>query len=195
MTETLLLGLVSSVVALLLAQTALEGLRSSMPADIAQHIEGWHNLRLDSRLVFVVPALAIGLGLLVGLIPAAEATRAELMDVLKDGERNAGGGRPQRIRQALVVGEIAVALALLVAAGLIFGGGLRLVNQPGGFDAQRLLTFEIPLPDSKVPRGCHEAGALRPSATTDSGDSIRPGCRAGERAARGWMEPDGAVRD
>jgi putative ABC transport system permease protein len=150
MTETVLLGLVASVLALLLAQTGLEVLRSSMPAELAMHIEGWNNVRLDSRLVFVVPALAIGLGLLVGLIPATAATRTELVDVLKEGDRGAGvGRRPQRIRQALVVGEIACALALLVTAGLTFGGGLRLVNQPGGFDAQRLLTFEIPLPDGR----------------------------------------------
>lgn len=148
MTETALLGLVASVLALFVARIGLEVLRSSVPADVALHIEGWNNVRLDSRLVFVVPALAIGLGLLVGLIPARAATRVDLTDALKEGERGAGSGR-QRIRQALVVAEIAFALALLVTAGLLVGGGLRLVNEPGGFDARRLLTLDLPVPESR----------------------------------------------
>lgn len=149
-TETVLLGLVASVLALLVAKTGLDVLRSSMPPEIAQHIEGWNNVRLDTRLVLVIPSLAIGLGLLIGLIPAVAASRTALTDALKEGERGgAGSVKRQRSRQALVVAEIAFTLALLVAAGLALGGGARLVNQPGGFDAQHLLTFDIPLPSSK----------------------------------------------
>lgn len=149
-TETVLLSLVASALALLFAGIGLDVLRSSIPGEIAQHIEGWNNVRLDSRLVLVIPALAIGLGLLVGVIPAMAAVRTELVGALKDGERGATGGiRRQRIRQGLVAAEIAFALALLVGAGLILGGGIRMVNQPGGFDAHQLLRFDIPLPESK----------------------------------------------
>jgi putative ABC transport system permease protein len=122
--ETVLLGLVASALALVLAQIGLDVLRASMPPEIAQHIEGWNNVRLDTRLVLVIPVLAIGLGLLVGLIPAMSASRAVLTDALKEGDRGAAGGfRRQRIRQALVVAEIAFALALLVASGLALNGG------------------------------------------------------------------------
>jgi putative ABC transport system permease protein len=148
--ETVLLGLVASALALLFARTGLDVLRSSIPADIAQHIEGWNNVRLDHRLVLFIPAVSIGLGLLVGLIPAMAVRRTELSAALKEGDRGAaGGGSRPRIRQALVVGEIALAFALLVAAGLVLGGGIRLVNQPGGFDARRLLTLDIPVPHAK----------------------------------------------
>jgi predicted permease len=148
--ETVLLGLVASGLALLFAWTALDVLRSSIPADIAQHIEGWNNVRLDHRLILLLPAVSIGLGLLVGLIPAMAARRTELAEALKEGDRGAVGGasRP-RVRQALVVVEIALAFALLVAAGLVLGGGVRLVNQPGGFDATRLLTFNLQLPEAR----------------------------------------------
>jgi putative ABC transport system permease protein len=148
-TETVLLALVASVLALLVARTGLDVLRSSMPPDIAQHVEGWNNVRLDSRLVLAIPLLAIGLGLLVGLMPAMSASRTALTNALKEGDRGVGSVRRQRVRQALVIAEIAFALALLVGAGLTLGGGFRMVNQSGGFDAQRLLTFDIPVPESK----------------------------------------------
>ncbi len=149
-TETVLLGLVASGLALILARIGLDALRSAIPADMAQHIEGWNNIRLDHRLFIAVPLLAIGLGLLVGLIPATAGRRTPLTAALKDGYAGAGVGRNrQRIRQALVVGEIALALVLLVTAGLSFGAAARMASQPGGFDAQRLLTFEIPLPEAR----------------------------------------------
>jgi putative ABC transport system permease protein len=147
-TETVVLGLLASLVAMLLASVALDGLRASLPADTARFVEGWDNLRLDSRLLFLIPALAIGVGLVVGLFPALAATRTTLTDALREGDRGvAGGVRRQRGREMLVVLEIAAALALLVAAGLTLAGGARLVNQPGGFDPRGVLTLQIPLPD------------------------------------------------
>lgn len=73
--ETMLLGLVASAVAILFAKLGLDVLRSSLPAEVAQHVEGWNNLRLDARLLIWIPALAIGTGLLVGLVPALGASR------------------------------------------------------------------------------------------------------------------------
>ena len=157
-TETALLGLVASAGALALAYAGLEVLRASMPADLAMHIEGWNNVRLDHRLFIAVPALAIGLGVLVGLIPAAAASRTSVSDALRDGDRGSTGGiRRQRIRRGLVVAEIAFALALLVASGLALRAGVRMVRQPGGFDAERLLTFSLSLAGSRYP----DAGARR----------------------------------
>jgi putative ABC transport system permease protein len=70
--------------------------------------------------------------------------------VLREGARGASShaGRP-RVRQALVVAEIAFALAVLVAAGLILTSGARLVTQPGGFDPDRLMTLELSVPEKQ----------------------------------------------
>jgi putative ABC transport system permease protein len=151
-TETVLLGLLSSALALVVARIGIDVLRATMPADAARYTEGWYNLRLDARLVLVTPVLAIAVGLLVGLFPALSASRGNLTDVLKEGDRGVSPhlGRP-RVRQALVVAEIAFALAVLVAAGLILASGARLVTQPGGFEPHRLMTLELSVPEKQYP--------------------------------------------
>ena len=147
-TEIVLLSLVSSILALLSARTALEVLRTSIPADMARYIEGWKNVRLDERLVLAIPAFAILIGLAVGLIPALSATRGNFVEGLKDGDRGATGGvRRQRARQSLAIAEIAIALTLLVAAGLTLDGAARMIAAPSGFDSRSLLTLNIPLPE------------------------------------------------
>ena len=149
--ETILLGLVASVLALVIARIGLNGLRAGLPADMARYVEGWNNLRLDSRLIAAVPVLAMAVGLLVGLFPAMSASRTDVNAALREGARGAiGGGKRQGGRQALVVVEVSLALALLIAASLTLAGGVRLVNQPGGFDAANLLTLEVTLPPEKV---------------------------------------------
>jgi putative ABC transport system permease protein len=148
--ETVMLGLLASIPAILLANFGLDALRASMPAETARFVEGWDNLRVDLRLAAAIPVLAIAVGLIVGLIPALAATRPDVTDALREGDRaSVGGVRRQNGRRALVVAEIALALALLIAAGLTLAGGVRLVNQPGGFESEELLTLQIPLPDSK----------------------------------------------
>ena len=149
-TEVVLLALVASVLALLCARLGLDLLRASIPADMARFVEGWNNVRLDGRLIMVVPGFAVLIGLAVGVIPALAASRTDLAGTLKDGDRAAAGSvSRQRVRQGLVIAEIAMALALLVTAGLALGGGARMIAAPGGFDAASLLTFNVPLPESR----------------------------------------------
>jgi putative ABC transport system permease protein len=124
-------------------------LRSSIPPESARFVEGWDNLRLDPRMALATPGLAIAVGLVVGLVPAFAATRSDLADALREGDRAVGGVGRQRARQALVVAEIALALALLISAGLTLGGGRDLASDPGGFDPEGLLTLQIPLPAGK----------------------------------------------
>jgi putative ABC transport system permease protein len=144
-TESVLLALLASVAAILLAGVALDVLRLSIPADMARFIEGWDNIRLNRRLAFAVPVLALIVSVIVGLIPALAATRSSLADTLK-GSAPAGAVRHQRGRQALLVAQVACALTLLIVAGLTVAGGIRLIEQPGGFAAEGLLRMEISLP-------------------------------------------------
>lgn len=147
-TESVLLALLSSALALVVAWFGIDVMRASMPAEVARYTEGWYNLRLDARLVLLTPLFAILVGVGVGLFPALSASRADLTDALKDGDRGTAGspGR-QGARQVLVVAEIAFAFAALVAAGLVVASGARLVREPGGFDPRSLLTLELAVPE------------------------------------------------
>lgn len=158
MIETVALGIVASVLALVFADSALDVMRASMPADVARHMEGWDNLRLSGYVVALMPVLAIGVGLVVGVLPAWTASRAVLADALKAGDRSVAGNRKhQRGRRVLVVMEIALALALLITAALMVAGGMHLANRPGGFDPDRLLAVNVQLPRN----GYQDADAQR----------------------------------
>jgi putative ABC transport system permease protein len=147
-TETVLLALISSALALVVARIGIDVLRASMPADAARYTEGWYNLRLDTRLLLLTPLFAMLVGVGVGLVPALSASRADLTDALRDGDRGASAGLGRsRARQTLVVAEITFALAALVATTVIIASGARLVHQPGGFDPRSLLALELAVPE------------------------------------------------
>jgi putative ABC transport system permease protein len=186
--EMVLLALAASVIALVAARFGLDGLRSSVPADIARHIEGWNNVRLDRRLVVAVPSLAVIVGLIVGLWPAFRVSGGNLAEPLKDSSRGATDGiRPQRARQVLVVAEIAFALTLLVATGLTLSGGARMVEAPGGFEPRKLLTFGVPLPATRYghPSDVREF-ARRLAETLESTAGIERVALANVLPASGW---------
>jgi predicted permease len=151
-TETVVVSLIASAVAIACAQIGLGVLKSSVPEDVARYVEGWNNIRLDWAIVPVIPALSIAIGVLVALFPALTALRATSPSSLRESDRGTIGSIPSlRGRQALVVVEIAFALAIIVSAGLMVQSGIRMVNTPGGFDADRLLTLDVSLPERKYP--------------------------------------------
>jgi putative ABC transport system permease protein len=148
--EVVLLAVIASILALIGAHASLELLRASIPADVARYIEGWNNVRVDSRLFVILPAFSILIGLVVGLVPAWSMSQGNLLNALRDSARGVSGGvRPQRARGMLVVAEIAFSLTLLVASGLAIAAGTRMIEAPSGFDVRSLLAFNVPLPESR----------------------------------------------
>jgi putative ABC transport system permease protein len=96
-------------------------------------------------LVFTI-ALSIGTGVLFGLSPALRLSRPNLHDALKAGGRTAGTRERIRIGNTLVVAEVALAVVLLVAAGLLLRSLWRLLDVPLGFNPQHVLAANISLP-------------------------------------------------
>ena len=93
--------------------------------------------------------------LVFGLIPALQASRPRLSETLKEGGRSAtAGGARLRLRRGLVIGEMALALPLLVAAALSVLTVDRFLNGPQGFNPEGLLTMRLLLPDARYPRRC-----------------------------------------
>ncbi|HAF21793.1 MAG TPA: ABC transporter permease, partial [Blastocatellia bacterium] len=85
-----------------------------------------------------------------GLAPALQASKLDLNETLKEGGRgNSGGSKQNRLRSLLVITEVALALVLLIASGLMIKSFLRLQNVNPGFNPENLITLEIQLPQNK----------------------------------------------
>jgi putative ABC transport system permease protein len=163
--ESGLLALAAVPAALAVAWVGLKLIVAYMPAKIARFVAGWHAMDVDLRLIAFTSALAIVTALVFGLIPAIQASRPRLSETLKEGGRSAtAGGARLRLRRGLVVGEIALALPLLVAAALSVLTVHRFLNGPQGFNPEGLLTMRLLLPEARYPDG--------PARTRFAGETV-----------------------
>jgi putative ABC transport system permease protein len=149
LTESMILALIAVPFALGFAWISLYAMRVSMPANILRFVPGFESLGPDPRLVAFTVAIAAATGCVFGLVPALQSASASVTERLKEGGRTATGR--QRLRRTIVIAEIAIALPLLVAAGLGVLGTLRFLNGPQGYDPDGLLTLKVVLPDRVYP--------------------------------------------
>jgi putative ABC transport system permease protein len=148
MTENLLLALVGAMLALPLASIGIELIQSAMPANVARFVVGWGDIGVDGRLIAFTAVVAIMTSVVFGLLPAWQASRANLNEALKEGSRSSTDGLSrQRGRNALVVAEVAIALMLLVACGLTIQGAIRIAEGDQGYDPDNLMTMDFILPE------------------------------------------------
>jgi predicted permease len=112
LTESLTLAMLGGVAGLVVAWGAAQLLRSVLLTNIE-----WTSPPVDGRVLGVSAAIALGVGIIVGLVPALRASRADLTSALKSGVRD-GGTRGARLRAALTVAQAALSIVLLVGAGL-----------------------------------------------------------------------------
>ena len=152
--ESLLIGIAGAAGGLLIAVWGID----LMCAMISVPLPFWLHFDLDFRVFFFAVSAGLISGLLFGLLPALRVSRPNLTEVLKEGGRTAAGGaRGQRIRDWLVVGEVALALILLIGAGLMMRSFIKLQHMDTGIVARNVLTFRVGLPkpqynDEKVVR-------------------------------------------
>jgi len=105
---------------------------------------------IDGRVLLFSTVVALLTGVLFGLAPAWQSSRANLAGPLDDASRRSSGGRT-RLLQGLVVGQVALTLVLLSGAGLLLRSFHRLHQVNAGFDHERVLSFRLDLPDEKYP--------------------------------------------
>jgi putative ABC transport system permease protein len=140
LTECLSLGLLGGAGGLLLAWWGTDLLIKFAPEQIPRLNEA-HN---DWRVLGFTLLLALGTAVAIGLIPALQASKTDLNDALKESSRAATGSvRSRRVRTALVIAEVALALVLLVGAGLMIKSFLLLQQVEPGFNTSNVLTLEI----------------------------------------------------
>jgi putative ABC transport system permease protein len=147
--ESAILALAAIPATVLFAWVALDALKGSMPASISRFVPGWTSMQVDLRVLAVTTLIALAAAVLFGIVPALQCTRPRLAETLKEGGRGATGGRArQRIRRALVVAEITLALPLLVASAMGAIGAHRFLYGYQGYDPERVLAMEMVLPQA-----------------------------------------------
>ena len=149
LTESALLALIAVPPALGFAWLSLYAIRVSMPANILRFVPGFESLGPDLRLSASRSPSPSLTACVFGLLPACQSARSSVTETLKEGGRTSTGR--QRLRRAIVVAEISIALPLLVAAGLGVLGTRRFLTGPQGYDPDGLLTMKLVLPDRVYP--------------------------------------------
>ena len=149
LTESVLLSLVGGVAGLFLAYIRTGALLAMLPPNQIAALPFLASVHVDGRMLLFSFALSVVTGMIFGLAPAIQSSRPELAGMLKEGGRNASAGSGHRLRTALVVTEIALAVVLLVGSGLLLKSLFRLLQTSPGFNPQNILTMSVVLPAQK----------------------------------------------
>ena len=159
LTESTILAACGAALGLRIAQWCLQMILSHMPPDVAKFIAGWKTIRLDSTAFLFTLAIVVVSGILSGLAPALLASRANLADCLKESGRGSTASRAGgRLRGALVVAEISLALVLLVGAGLLVKNFQGLLNVNESYSPRTLLTMNLTLPETQYSQSSARLG-------------------------------------
>jgi putative ABC transport system permease protein len=146
LTESFLLALMAGALGLLLAMWGSAALVRFSPANLPRIAE----IRIDGWVLAFTMGLSLATGMLFGLAPALQVSHGNIVDALKEGALSSTAGRGRHaLRGALVIVEMALALALLVGSGLLIRSLVHLQNVDPGFDPHNIMTSNVDLPDAK----------------------------------------------
>jgi putative ABC transport system permease protein len=150
LTESLILGLAGGFIGLALAYWGVDALRALAPANTPRMDE----VQIDPLVLAFTFGISLLTGLFFGLAPAWHVARTDLRETLNEaGRGTSAAGGTLHLRSWLVVSELALAVLLLVGAGLLIRSFSRLLDVSPGFQTQHLLTMELSLPEKTYPDG------------------------------------------
>jgi len=150
LTEGVLLSMAGGLLGLLLGSLGLDLLSAIGPADLVST----RTIHLDMPVLAFTLTLSVLTGLIFGLAPALKFSKPNLIESLNEGGRSSSQGSARsRIRSALVVAQVGMAMVLLIASGLLIKSLIGLLKVEPGFDARNVLTLEYRVPRNKYPKG------------------------------------------
>src|SRR5260370_6052916 len=184
-TESMLIALAGGALGLAVAGSGLGSLLAMAPSSLLR----LSDIRLDGWIFAFTFLISIVTGAVFGIAPALYATKTNPSEALKEGEgrASAGAGRA-RLRQGLVIGELALSLVLLTGAGLMIATFEKLLNTNPGFDPHHVLTMQFWMTGSIQLHSGNHAVLPRHRATHRSsarGDRCGRRCGGAARRARG----------
>jgi putative ABC transport system permease protein len=145
LTESLLLSVLGAGLGLLLAMWGTRLMLALIPVKLPF----WMNFNLDLRVLAFTTGVSLLTAIVFGTMPAVFGTRVDLNQTLKEGGRSANASARHRTRGLLVITEVALALMVLVGAGLMIQSFMRLRHVSAGFNEKDVLTFAVILPQAK----------------------------------------------
>jgi putative ABC transport system permease protein len=155
--ESLLLSLAGGALGLLVAAWGTDALVAIIPDSIPRLAE----VRLDGWVALFAVSVSVGTGVLFGLAPALQTTNVNVIELLRDGGRTAGSHGTHRMRAALVAAEVALALVLLVTAGLMINSFVRLRSVDPGYSLEQVVTADVALPGATYGTTARQSGFYR----------------------------------
>ncbi|MEO8359602.1 MAG: ABC transporter permease, partial [Vicinamibacteria bacterium] len=146
MTESVVLATIGGVAGLMLASASLKSLLAFGPSDVPRLDQA----AIDGPVMLFAALITLFTAVLFGAFPALRSWRPAAQ-ALREGGRGLSGARSGRVRNALVVGQMALAMMLLAGAGLLARSFVQLQSVNTGFDTSNALTFNLSLPDTAYP--------------------------------------------
>ena len=116
---------------------------------LAEDLPGGESIGINGRVLVFAAGLSVLTALLFGLAPALRASRADLNDVLREGESRTSSTKRGRMRNLLVISEVALGMVLLVGSGLMINSLLRILLPSPGFDPANVLTMAVNFPETE----------------------------------------------
>jgi putative ABC transport system permease protein len=148
--ESMVIALLGGALGALLALWGVRLMRDTLPADLVRFNPGWTRITINGHALLFTVAVSVATAVVVGLVPALIASRADPQQALKDsGRTTSGAGGRFRLRSVLVVGEVAFALMLLFGTGLMVRSFIGLVETDQGYTVEKALTMQLTLPTAR----------------------------------------------
>jgi putative ABC transport system permease protein len=151
LTESVLLAALGAAVGFAAAQWGVNALIAAIPQPVLSSLPALREAGANLPVLAFLCGVTLLTAVLFGLAPALSMSQTKVSDALKDESRGGTSTAHARLRNAVVVAEIAVSLVLLVGAGLMLQSLRALLHQDAGFDQRNLLVFSVSLPDSSYP--------------------------------------------
>jgi predicted permease len=150
LTENIVLGLLGAVGGIIVARLFMHLCIIAMPERVARYIAGWSTISLSVRALAFSLLLAVGAGIVSGILPALRSLRVNLVDQLKAGSRSASGSRQtHRLRDSFAIAQISLSVLLVIGAAIMTKGMWSLLHMADAFQPRQTLTFNVYLPPAR----------------------------------------------